>query len=91
MSLELLSQIRWFLNLETPIETFVDRYIDSYRTDRNNGSLLLVQDSVCEFLSSAFCVVDLYNPSESRREYEFDETRLRLVLQKLVDEHDIEF
>lgn len=90
MSVGLVNQIRRFLNLATPIETFVDQYIDSYRTERNDESLLRDQGNVCEFLSSAFCVVDLYNPSESRREYEFDEPRLRLALQTLAEDHDIE-
>ena len=90
MSEDLVNQIRRFLNRATPLETFVDQYIDGYRTERDDDRLLQDPDNVSEFLSSGFCVVDLYNPSETRKEYELDEVRLRLELQKLADEHGIE-
>ena len=50
---------------------------------------LIAATNVSEFLSSAFCVVDPYNPSQSRKEYEFDETRLRSELLKVADEHGV--
>ena len=89
MSQELVNQVRQFLNLTTPLETFVGQYIDGWRTERDDVRLLQDEDNVSEFLSSAFCVVDLYNPSETRKEYELDEPRLRLELRKLAEEHEI--
>jgi hypothetical protein len=90
MSAELVNQVRQFLAMATPLETFVDEYIDGWRTERDDDRLLQDEDSVSEFLSSAFCVVDLYNPSETRKEYEFDEPRLRLELRKLAEACGIE-
>ena len=89
MSEDLVNQVRRFLNRATPLETFVDEYIDGWRAERDDLRLLQDQDNLSKFLSSAFCVVDLYNPSETRQEYELDETRLRLELQNLAKEHDV--
>ena len=89
MSDRLVEQIRRFIRNVTPVALFVDEYIDSWRGERDDNSILGDDDRVSEFLSSAFCVVDLYNPSDERKDYEFDEVRLRIELMKLAEEHGV--
>ncbi len=87
MSKALKDQILRFLSRATPVELFVDEYIDGWRRERDSEDLLKDDPQTSELLSSSFCVVDLYNPSNDRMEHEFDEQRLRLELANLVEEH----
>jgi hypothetical protein len=84
MSHRLLDLISQFLERKIPVSTFVDGYVDGWRGERNSGELLKDDPVVSETLSSAFCIVDLYDPTEDREDYEFDEVQLRIELEKLM-------
>jgi len=85
MSKLLHEQIQRFLAKEVSINLFVDQYIDGWRRERDSGELLVDNPETSELLSSAFCIVDLYNPNDDREEYEFDEMRLRSELSRLLE------
>lgn len=68
-----------------PTQEFVDAYIDNWRKERDSDELLKDDAVTSEKLSSLFCIADLFNPEEDREEYEFDETRLRLEMKKILD------
>lgn len=85
MSERLLESVMRFLRSEITLDEFVRSYIEGWRTERDSGDLLLDPPELSEKLSSCFCVVDLYNPREARRPYEFDENHLRANLRRVVN------
>lgn len=64
--------------------TFADEFIDRWRQERNSGEIRLDEPQLSEVLSSIFCFSDMFNPDESRIEYELDESQLRLEVKKLL-------
>lgn len=85
MSKQLLDSVERFLQGETPVEEFVDTYSDQWRAERDSDELLADDPITSEKLSSLFCLVDLYNPDDDREDYEYDEERLRVEMQKVFD------
>lgn len=85
MSKRLLDSVERFLRGETPVDVFVDAYADQWRAERDSDELLADDPIASEKLSSFFCLVDLYNPDDDRDDYEYDEERLRLEMQKVFD------
>lgn len=63
---------------------FVDRYMEQWRQERDSGELLADSSELSEILSSTFCLADLFNADASREDYEFDEDRLRVEIDKLL-------
>lgn len=85
MSQKLLESVERFLRGETPVEVFVDQYIDHWRAERDSGEMLADDPVTSEKLSSIFCAVDMYAPEEDRLEYEYDEAQLRVEIRKLLE------
>lgn len=69
-------------------EVFSEAYIELWKIERDSNVLQLDEPSLSECLSSIFCAADMYEPDESREEYEFDDEALRSevasLLQKIV-------
>lgn len=84
MSLYLKNYIDSFLTKEITVDEFAGNYISKWRQERNDGLLGKDEDNLSELLSSAFCVVDMYNPGDDREQYEFDENKLRDEINKLM-------
>ena len=85
MSRELLDFVEEFLRGNTPAAMFVDIYMDRWRVERDSNRLLADDPLTSEKLSSFFCLADLYNPDDDRKDYEYDEARLRCEMQKVFD------
>jgi hypothetical protein len=68
-------------------DVFSEAYVELWRIERDQRGF----DGYCDEMRSAafslFCCADMYNPSEGRTVYEFDEEKLRsevfLVLNSL--------
>lgn len=69
-------------------EIFCEAYIELWKIERDSNVLQLDEPSLSECLSSIFCAADMYEPNESREEFEFDDESLRVevasLLQKIV-------
>ena len=83
MSKQLHDSVERFLQGETPIDEFVDTYFDAWRTERDSGEILADDPMLSEKLSSFFCLLEMYNPDTDRKEYEYDEGRLRAEMKKV--------
>ena len=90
MSQKLLQFVEHFLQGKTSVETFVDKYIDEWRRERDNGELLKDDPKTSGKLSTFFCLADLYNPDDDREEYELDENRLREQMQKIYEAESVD-
>jgi len=85
MSQELLKSAKEFLEGKTLVANFVDQYIDAWKQEGDSGLLLNDDPILSEKLSTIFCLADLYNPDEDREQYEHDEARLRLEIEKVIE------
>ena len=85
MSKSLLDTVGLFLGGYTPVNLFVDNYIDQWKAERDLGSLRKVDPEVSGKLSSIFCAADMYNSAEDRKDYELDEAKLRIAIQNILD------
>ena len=65
-------------------EIFSEAYIELWKIERDSNVLQLDEPSLSECLSSIFCAADMYEPGDSRDEYEFDDEMLRSEVAKLV-------
>lgn len=65
-------------------EIFSEAYIELWKIERDSNVLQLGEPSLSEYLSSIFCAADMYEPGDSRDEYEFDDEMLRSEVAKLV-------
>ena len=84
MSEKLLLFAKRFLKEAINAETFVDEFIIQWKQERDNGSSLSDCPQVSEALSSIFCLADMFNPNDDRESYEFDESKLRLEMKKVL-------
>jgi len=88
MSLTLLEFARLYVSGRLKTEVFSEAYIELWKIERDGNVLQLDEPSLSECLSSIFCAADMYEPDESREEYEFDGETLRAevasLLQKIV-------
>ncbi|GFM84102.1 colicin immunity protein [Pseudomonas cichorii] len=77
MSLTVLEFAKSFLAGRVSAEIFSEAYMELWRIERDKGLVFEDSISLSECLSSIFCAADMYNPDESRDEYEFDDAKLR--------------
>lgn len=86
MSQRLFALASDFVNNSLSPEYFVEEFIGGWRAERDSGHAALDSPELSERLSSIFCIADLFNPEENRKDYEFDEDRLRIEVAKLTGE-----
>jgi len=84
MSLTILEFARSFVAGRLTAEIFSEAYIELWKIERDRNLLQLDEPSLNECLSSIFCAADMYEPSESREEYELDDEMLRTEVASLV-------
>ncbi|HEX3656250.1 MAG TPA: colicin immunity domain-containing protein [Pirellulales bacterium] len=77
MSAELLRFATRFATGDIAAGDSVNTYIERWKSERDGGECKQDNDAISECLSSIFCVADLYEPSESRKDYELSEAGLR--------------
>ncbi|EKT65115.1 colicin immunity domain-containing protein [Providencia burhodogranariea] len=76
MSFILLEFTKSYVQGRVKPETFSEAYIELYRIERDQNLLLKDNAELSEYLSSIFCIVDLYNPELDKEEYEFNDEDL---------------
>jgi hypothetical protein len=84
MSLTILEFARSFVAGRLTAEIFSEAYIELWKIERDRKVLQLDEPSLSECLSSIFCAVDIYEPGESREDYELDDEMLRAEVANLV-------
>ncbi len=84
MSDKLLIFAKTFLGVESNAGTFVDEFISQWKQERDNGTSLSDAHQISEALSSIFCLADMFNPNDDREDYELDESKLRLEIEKVL-------
>jgi len=65
-----------FLNGRISVEAFVESYAELWKIERDLGVFEKDSKPLSEFLSTVFCIADLFNPSEDRLSYEIEGTLL---------------
>jgi hypothetical protein len=84
MSTDLLEFAKQFVAGDVSAEQFADPFMERWMAEREADEYKGQSYELGGRLSSIFCLADLYNPRADRNEYEFDETRLREEVRKLV-------
>lgn len=84
MSEELFSIVKTFVEMKGNPEDFVDKFIDEWKRERDNGKGLADPPKLSEVLSSIFCLADMFNPGDDRESYELDERKLRLGIEEIL-------
>ncbi|WP_440093846.1 colicin immunity domain-containing protein [Pseudomonas syringae] len=84
MSLTILEFARSYVAGRLTSEIFSEAYIELWKIERDKNVLQLDDPSLSECLSSIFCAADMYEPDESREDYELDDEMLRAEVMSLV-------
>ncbi|QIB04456.1 colicin immunity protein [Pseudomonas fluorescens] len=84
MSLTILEFARSFVAGRLTAAIFSEAYIELWKIERDRKALQLDEPSLSECLSSIFCAADMYEPGESREDYELDDEMLRAEVANLV-------
>ncbi|POD63273.1 colicin immunity domain-containing protein [Pseudomonas syringae group genomosp. 3] len=84
MSLTILEFARSYVAGRLTSEIFSEAYIELWKIERDRNVLQLDDPSLSECLSSIFCAADMYEPDESREDYELDDEMLRAEVMSLV-------
>lgn len=88
MSLTILEFARLYVAGRLTAKVFSEAYIELWKIERDRNVLQLDEPSLSECLSSIFCAADMYEPDESREEYELDDEMLKSkvasLMQKIV-------
>ena len=88
MSLTILEFARSYVAGRLKAEIFSEAYMELWKIERDSNVLQLDEPSLSECLSSIFCAADMYEPDESREEYELDDEMLKSkvasLMQKIV-------
>ncbi|KTC24034.1 MULTISPECIES: colicin immunity domain-containing protein [Pseudomonas] len=88
MSLTILEFARSYVAGRLTAKVFSEAYIELWKIERDRNVLQLDEPSLSECLSSIFCAADMYEPDESREEYELDDEMLKSkvasLMQKIV-------
>jgi len=77
MSLTLLEFARSYVAGRLTAEIFSEAYIELWKIERDRNLLQLDEPLLSECLSSIFCAADMYEPDQSREEYELDDEMLK--------------
>lgn len=84
MSQSLLNLAKKFVSGGIAPDAFVEAFADGWRGERDSGLLVQDDDVLSEKLSTIFCFADLYNAEEDREEYEYDASKLRCEVEKIL-------
>ncbi|RMR13703.1 colicin immunity domain-containing protein [Pseudomonas syringae group genomosp. 3] len=84
MSLTILEFARSYAAGRLTSETFTEAYIELWKIERDRNVLQLDEPSLSKCLSSIFCAADMYEPDDSREEYELDDGILRAEVANLI-------
>ncbi|WP_422403781.1 colicin immunity domain-containing protein [Pseudomonas sp. GZD-209] len=77
MSLTILEFARSYVAGRLTAEIFSEAYIELWKIERDRNILQLDEPALSECLSSIFCAADMYEPDDSREEYELDDEMLK--------------
>lgn len=75
--------VKDFLNDSIDCSAFCDQYAQRWKNERDSGDLLKDDSSTSDALASIFCLIDLFNPSDSWDDYELNEEGFRLEVSKI--------
>ncbi|OAE60626.1 colicin immunity protein [Achromobacter xylosoxidans] len=84
MSLTILEFARSYVAGSLTAEVFSVAYIELWKIERDRRLLQLDESALSECLSSIFCAADMYEPDESRAEYELDDEMLKSEVARLL-------
>jgi hypothetical protein len=84
MSDKLLTFAKEFLRTKSDPEIFVDEFMGQWKKERDTGLALSDTNQISEALSSIFCAADMFNPSDDRENYEFNESMLRFEIEMVL-------
>ncbi|MBN3966990.1 colicin immunity protein [Pseudomonas gregormendelii] len=88
MSLTILEFAKSYVAGRLTGKIFSEAYIELWKIERDRNVLQFDEPSLSECLSSICCAADMYEPDESREEYELDDEMLKSkvasLLQKIV-------
>lgn len=84
MSLTVLEFARSYVAGRLTAEIFSVAYIELWKIERDRRLLQLDESALNECLSSIFCAADMYEPDESRAEYELDDEMLKSEVARLL-------
>ncbi|WEJ72251.1 colicin immunity domain-containing protein [Pseudomonas sp. PSE14] len=84
MSLTILDFAKSFVAGRLTADVFSEAYIELWKIERDRDILQLDGPSLSECLSSIFCAADMYEPDESREEYELDGEMLKSEVSALL-------
>ena len=84
MSLTILDFARSFAAGRLTATIFSEAYVELWKIERDRNILHLDEPLVSECLSSIFCAADMYEPSDSRKDYELDDEMLRYEVASLL-------
>ncbi|ANC03827.1 colicin immunity domain-containing protein [Pseudomonas sp. MH2] len=77
MSFTLLEFARSYVAGRLTADIFSEAYIELWKIERDRNLLQLDEPLLSECLSSIFCAADMYQPDESREEYELNDEMLK--------------
>lgn len=83
MSIYLKYFIDSFIERKIKADEFAGCYMSKQRYERDSDLLSKDENHLSVLLSNIFCLADMYNPDEDRKEYEFNEDPLRDQIEKL--------
>lgn len=90
MSKQLLQFTKEYLEKNPDTQFFVDEYIDRWKRERDDGTILKDAPQLGEALSSIFCAADNYCAYEDRQIYEFDEKQLQEEIKSILKRFGME-
>ncbi|WP_175234143.1 MULTISPECIES: colicin immunity domain-containing protein [Achromobacter] len=84
MSLTILEFARSYVAGRLTADIFSVAYIELWKIERDRRLLQLDESALNACLSSIFCAADMYEPDESRAEYELDDEMLKSEVARLL-------
>lgn len=90
MSRTILEFARSFVAGRLTAEIFSEAYIELWKIERDMNVLQLDSSSLSECLASIFCAADMYEPDQSREDYELDDEALRAEVAMLLKDLVVE-
>ncbi|CAK15842.1 colicin immunity domain-containing protein [Pseudomonas entomophila] len=87
MSLTLLEFARSFIHDRLSATVFSEAYMELWKIERDNQTLLGDASALSECLSSIFCAADMYcEDVDLREDYEYDQEQLKREVERLMEE-----
>lgn len=90
MNYLLLGFVNSFIKGRLSAQVFSEAYIELWRIERDSKNFLNYESHISEFLSSTFCLADMYCPFDDRRDYELDDEQLKQKLIELLNQYQFE-